>query len=584
MLTINNMCIYIDEDVICTNKSIRVSGICGVVGRYNQLRECFISEITGSLSKYIPGISVRMNIEINDEEISYNKFKTLRNIYTLFHSKDTVEDILYFVNRKLADSIIEDFILKDYRKCLVGRLSPALSNVLEMAVGVCSQMKIIYCYENLNPYKSTEFYIRQIRKYCNMRDTVVFVESHLFDKNIFDSYLVIEDDTFDSFIIEKDDKISLEHFKYKAYISRFDISQIVYKGEGSDDLSSEKSICGSSSEAMLPKQSTQKKNFNILVFLKELFIYKKETILLLYKCLKFFIPDISKALILTNSKLNRPSISEKIKIFYKNTGNVTIMLFIAKHWYSLHLIVLFLVSCSIYYSLTTNTSLVKIDSLLFKSLGLKKYESIVEFGTSVIKFFIFLISVKYLRYLEADTFLKIIKIFLKEYLVQSSLIFYKLASSVVYFLVLYTSSCYINQDYIFISKYLNIAFNSSTYYVHLIMYTFVASILPLILTSFLLNIRYLYVFALNGLFLTPLLNLFRHNKSKVLIIAYIVTVNLVYPVVGENLYRNFFTQFMDLFEPFNLCRNLYYKGIEYIVIAKLVFMWFIVFLIYCMSL
>lgn len=544
MLEISNYTIKIEGDILCQNQYIKVCGLCGVIGQYNKLRECFISELSTSISKHVPGMQSFKYIYLNNNLLSKNHFQKSLNQYTVFNSLDTVEDILYFINVKIADKVIKDFKLDRIRKSLVSELLPQYSSIFEIAVAVCSQANIQFCNEILDPYQSTKYYYKIIRKYVNLNEKIIFIETDLFDKAKFDSYLFIGDDFIDSYVF--DNQIEYNSWLYKNI---------------TDKKKYKKACCQIQNISEKVKKSVK----------KSIFFY-------FYKILCFLHLDFSKAVILTNSKLNRHYESKFGKIFYQTAGNTTLILLFFKHFYSLHLLFLYLFKNLLFCSITFHRFSLEIFSLFKFNVIRCKYEIIYRF----FQLYLYDLIDKYInRYnLPFDFFLHL----KNEYVSKTPLFVYKIASSFVYFFIFYRSSYIISKDTLFIKRYLHVAFSPCTYYFHLILYTFIGSALPMLIISILLNIRHLYLFVMNAIFLIPFFNLFSSIKSKIIIISYIVTFNLVYPIMDPNYVKSCITLIIEKYEPFNLCRNAFYENISLYVLYKLICIWTIIWLVYCLML
>lgn len=544
MLEIRDLTIKTDEETLCQDQNIKVCGLCGVLGQRNILRECFISELSTSISKHVPGMISFKYIYFNNKVLSNYEFQKSLNQYTVFNSLDTVEDILYFINVGLADQVIKDFKLENNRKTLVSELLPQHSSVFEIAVAVCSQANIQFCSEILDPYQPSKYYYKMIRKYIDLKQKIIFIETDIYDKAKFDSYLFIGDDFFDSYIFEN--KLTFDNWLYENMtLQRKNIKLF-------------------------------EKNQNISKKLKK--SDKKSIFFYFYKMICFLHLDFSKAIILTNSKLNRQNESKFSQIFYQTSGNFTLILLFIKHFFSLHLLFLYLLKNLLFCSITFHRSSFEIFTVIKYNFKRCKYDVIFRF----FQIYLYNFIDKYIqRYNLPYDFFKNFKI---EYFSQTPLFVYKFASSFVYFFIFYRSSSIITKDTLFIKRYLHISFSPCTYYFHLILYTFIGSALPMFIISILLNIRHLYLFVMNAIFLIPFFNLFSSIKGKIIIISYIVTFNLVYPIMDPNYRKSFFTLAIEKYEPFNLCRNAYYEDMNFLLLCKLCCIWTIVWLVYCLML
>ncbi|WUR02680.1 uncharacterized protein VNE69_02201 [Vairimorpha necatrix] len=554
MLEINNMTFYIEEQIICTNQKFKVHGVCGIMGRYNLLRECFISEFTASLFKKIPLLSAHMKIYYKNEEIKYKFSKCLLNPYTFFNVEDKVEDIFYFVNKKLADEVIKDFDLGEYRKLCIGELGPSVSNILEMAIAACSGSKVAYCYEILDPYKSTEFYLRLLKKYSVLNESIIFVETQSFDKHLFDSFIVFHDKTISSYNKEIDSLTgnicnikNYESFVYETYVSKFNNipngNYYEYEDSTTDNDSCITSLDSSSSV------STED-NSNVENFL-QMIIYKCKIWSSFIQFCKSITPDLSKALTLVTLKFNRPEISNELSIYYTNVGNITMIIFCCKHWFSLHFLFLQIYCWILIYHLSVKNTDYTVLSLISKFTilpkWLKKFEKIFDFFT-------LLIFLKYLIFFETHCISQFYNIFKTEYIKkmpQTSLI-----SSIIYTCVFYSSNYLIDEDYTFIRKYHGVAFNSSTVYFYFIFYSFISSIFPFILVSIILNIYDILIVLLNCQFNIPLFNYFMAKKSKFLISVYLITRNYFAVKESEVVKYPRYYKFLKSFDMYEIAKNL----------------------------
>ncbi|EEQ82453.1 hypothetical protein NCER_100827 [Vairimorpha ceranae BRL01] len=569
MLRIQNLSMRIEDEIICFNQHFEVKGVCSVVGRHNKLRECLISIFSNSVSKYIHGLDFDMKVFFKGVNIKKNRFIFLLCPYTLLNAKDNIEDILYFVNKDLAEQVIKDFRLHKFRYLSINELSPSIFNILEIAIGICSCSSVLYFSLNPDPYRNKYFYLKLLQKYAILNEAVIFVEGELLNVDNFDSYLLIKDNSIFSFIIGKDKKINAENylklntFIYKTYISKFNVrggNKINY------DIFTDNNSLSVSDTSSLVNNIQYTDVDNVTKFI----IFKHKICKKIIKYYTFLVPDVCKVVILINSKLHRKQNWNKIRFYYANIGNITLLIVIYKHWYSLHMLLLMVIYWIFYYFLTIKG--ISITAFIFKSR--KRFHKICY----ILDFFIIIMIFKYL----IDTGnISVTEIYIKannEYFVKFNPFLCYATTSIAYTLILYSSVFHINEDYAFVREYLYKSYNSSTYYFYLILISLFSSALPLIIFSFVINLKYICAISLNAIFIIPLFNLFRHTKSKVITMSYIVTRNFFYSL---NYKDSVYYKICNFIDPFIIVRSAIFDGFKYEIILRLVCIYICIFLVFC---
>lgn len=612
LLRIENIEIGVGGDVICKNQRIVVSGIYGIAGFNNILRNALIISLTTPVAPEMDDLRFYGSISFGGRLMSYKELQQMMNPFVMFYFCESVRHTLEFVNFRQAKSMVERFDLEKICGLSIASLSVDESRRWEAAISMASGAKLIVLRGFHSTHDATTRYLSFLGEYARSSGRIVLVEVDSPLEYDLDGCILVGQSTFEciNFSMESElrmyKKIHLEGFLrelaagFSRKVEEKGGSCITALKESADpcregqnpkplghiDALSTTSTTPSSMSAVQYRNGFPATSHGIglkpwaqeIEMLKEdIVVYrvkspkaspsaryrtptplgrilagKNHWIHGLKRMLKqyFYCMDIKFSLLLTRRKyiLEETEAKEFRKFIFSFLMQIYLAIILKFKTLLLN---------------STFESLLMIPRVVRNAL-----EASIEWGRGIASS-----MEKELMdpgHVTAHNVLRIVRVLLRSLppICRKGMMFlnqirsynwdlmdYKIMSTGIYFLIFTRGGTMINEERTQVYSHANRIYSPGTYFLHIFVYLILKTWIPILLISQLLNFGFALVFLITGTFICCLLNLILNLKLKYICMCATLAFNLLYPLSRENFRKSLFLRNSEPFNFLVACRE-----------------------------